>query len=91
MTDAQLYAAVLEALREARGAEVDFYELDNAIPWDPSDDLKHTEPRRARLRGVIGRAIHAGDILRNKKGQAKYRLAPAIEQTADLFADPGGV
>lgn len=86
MTDGQLYSAMLEALRQA-GVWLTFDELEQAIPWDATDEKKYSEPRRARLRGAVGRAIHAGHILRTAKGQAKYAIAPAIEQTADLFEE----
>jgi len=87
MTDAQLYASMLEALRQADGAFLAFDELERAIPWDATDEKKYSEPRRARLRGAIGRAIHAGHILRTAKGQAKYAIATAVAETADLFED----
>lgn len=87
MTDGQLYSAMLEALRRADGdGWVTFDQLEQAIPWDATDEKKYSEPRRARLRGTVGRAIHAGHILRTAKGQAKYAIAPVIEQTADLFS-----
>ena len=85
MTDGQLYSTMLETLR-ASGDWMTFDELEQAIPWDKTRDETMTEPRRARLRGALGRAIHAGQIDRTKTGQAKYRISADFAETCDLFA-----
>lgn len=86
MTDEQLYSAMLETLSQ-RGEWMTFDELEHAIPWDKTPDETMTEVRRARLRGAVGRAIHARHIDRTKDGQAKYRINGEFASIRDLFEE----
>ena len=86
MTDGQLYSTMLETLSQ-HGEWLTFDELERAIPWDKTPDETMSEVRRARLRGAVGRAIHAGHIDRTKTGQAKYRINEEFASIRDLFEE----
>lgn len=86
MTQGQLYSTMLETLGR-RGDWMTFDELERAIPWDRTSDETMSEVRRARLRGAVVRAIHAGHIDRTKTGQAKYRINGEFASIRDLFEE----
>ena len=79
MTDHELETFILNYLANHPDAWIDFYELDAALA--KADKTVKEEVRKSLLRGAIGRMLHRGTIVREKK-LAKYRIG---EETMNLF------
>ena len=81
MNDHELEQFILNYLANHSVAWVDFYELDTALAVAAKDWKE--EVRKSYLRGALGRMIHTGQIVREKK-LAKYKIG---DETMSLFQE----
>ena len=81
MNEHELEQFILNYLANHPDAWIDFYELDTALANEARDWKE--EVRKSYLRGALGRLLHAGQIVREKK-LAKYKMG---DETMNLFQE----